>query len=114
VADALANDNWIRDIFHNITAPLIWELVDAAAFNGQDENDDEIVWTRSPDGSYSARSAYRIQFDGSSESIFPASVWKQWAPSKCKFFLWLLLVWTADRLMQREWPKSILLHFLPA
>jgi hypothetical protein len=25
VADALANDNWIRDNFHNITAPLIVE-----------------------------------------------------------------------------------------
>jgi hypothetical protein len=93
VADALANDNWIRDIIHNIKASLIteyillWELVDAAAFNNQDKNDDEIVWTRSADGSYSARSTYRIQFDGSSESIFPASVWKQWVPSKCKFFL---------------------------
>jgi hypothetical protein len=93
VADALANDNWIRDIIHNIKASLIteyillWELVDAAAFNNQDKNDDEIVWTRSADGSYSARSTYRIQFDGSSESIFPASIWKQWVPSKCKFFL---------------------------
>jgi hypothetical protein len=80
VADALANGNWIRDIFHDIMAPLImeyvllWELVDAAAFNDQDENNDEITWTRSPDGSYSVRSAYRIQFDGRSESIFPACV----------------------------------------
>jgi hypothetical protein len=93
---------------------LLWELVDAAAFNNQDGNDDEITGTRSPDGSYSARSAYHIQFDGSSESIFLASVWKQWASSKYKFFLWLLLqnrVWTTDRLMQRDWPNQYFCTF---
>jgi hypothetical protein len=36
-------------------------------------------------------------------------IWKCWAPSKCKFFAWLLLqnrIWTADRLQQREWPNN--------
>ena len=35
-------------------------------------------------------------------------VWKVWAPAKCKFFMWIMLqdrVWTADRLMLREWPN---------
>jgi hypothetical protein len=85
VADALMNDNWIQDIIYKITAPLVsgyvllWELVEVVAFNEQDESADEIFWTRAADGSYSARSAYCIQFDGGTESSFPASVWKQWA-----------------------------------
>ena len=35
-------------------------------------------------------------------------VWNVWAPSKCKFFMWIMLqnrVWTADRLLLREWPN---------
>lgn len=34
-----------------------------------------------------------------------------WAPSRCKFFMWLLLqnrVCTTDCLLQRQWPKSYL------
>jgi hypothetical protein len=36
-------------------------------------------------------------------------VWKVWAPSRCKFFLWLMVqnrIWTADRLLMREWPNE--------
>jgi hypothetical protein len=48
VADAMVNGNWIRDIMHDITAKLmtqyiiLWELVQAAEFNGQDQETDEI------------------------------------------------------------------------
>jgi hypothetical protein len=60
---------------------------------------------RTMDGSYSAKSVCEMQFDGSLESSFPTKVWQVWAPSRCKFFIWLMLqnrVWTADRLQQRE------------
>jgi hypothetical protein len=46
-------------------------------------------------------------------SSFPSSVWRVWAPSKCKFFIWLVLqnrVWTADRLQQRGWQNQ---YFCP-
>lgn len=39
----------------------------------------------------------------------PKLVWRVWAPSKIKFFLWLFLqerVWTADRLQRRGWPNE--------
>jgi hypothetical protein len=54
-----------------------------------------------------------MQFDGSLGSSFPIKVWQVWAPLQYKFFVWLLLqnrIWTADRLMSREWPKQ---YFCP-
>jgi hypothetical protein len=97
VWDVLCNDNWIRDIIHDIMTleiteyVLLWELVAEAGFDSQDQQEDEIIWIRTLDGSYSAKSAYEMQFDDSIGSHFPLNVWKVWAPSKCKFFIWLLL-----------------------
>jgi hypothetical protein len=54
-----------------------------------------------------------VQFDGSLGSSFPIKVCQVWAPSWCKFFVWLLLqnrISTADRLMSREWPNQ---YFCP-
>ena len=68
-----------------------------------------MTWKLTADGIYSARSAYHAQFFGSTDSIFPTKVWKVWAPTKCKFFMWLVLqdrVWTAARLQQRGWPNE--------
>jgi hypothetical protein len=51
VAKAMTNDNWIRDLMHNITPELVtqyvllWELIAAAGFNHQDQEADDIVWT---------------------------------------------------------------------
>jgi hypothetical protein len=115
----MENQNWIRDIMHEITADLLtqyvllWELVEAAGFNHHDQEADEIVWTRTSGGKYSAKSAYDMQFEGSIGSSLLTSVWKVWAPSRCKFFLWLMLqnrIWTADRLLMREWPNQ---YFCP-
>jgi hypothetical protein len=66
---------------------------------------DEIIWTRSSFGEYSAKSTYDIHFDGSLISSFPKLVWR-WAPSHCKVFALLMLqnrIWTVDRLLLREW-----------
>jgi hypothetical protein len=49
VQDALRNDNWIRDIIHDITMSetadymLLWKIVVEAGFNVQDQAEDEIV-----------------------------------------------------------------------
>uniref|UniRef100_A0A8R7PVI3 Reverse transcriptase zinc-binding domain-containing protein n=1 Tax=Triticum urartu TaxID=4572 RepID=A0A8R7PVI3_TRIUA len=37
-----------------------------------------------------------------------STIWKNWAPQKCKFFSWLITqnrVWTADCLAKRGWPN---------
>jgi hypothetical protein len=112
LANAPGNENWIRDVMHDITPTLLleytmlWILIDATVFDSEDTEEDEIVWTRSASGEYSTKSAYEIQFDGSFISSFPMTIWQVWVPSRCKFFSWLMLhsrFWTAGRLLMREW-----------
>ncbi|CAO1943414.1 unnamed protein product [Urochloa humidicola] len=119
VAEALHDDQWIRDTAYDLTVPLLdeyvklWESIDAVHFDPNNDAADTIVWTRTSHGEYTAKSAYDLQFEGGVFSAFPKFVWKVWAPSRCKFFMWLLLqnrVWTADRLLLREWPNS---YFCP-
>jgi hypothetical protein len=85
---------------------MLWIMVEAAQFDPADTGDDQITWTRSADGNYSAKSAYLMQFDGGVESSLPATVWHVWALIRCKVFLWFMRqnrVWTADRLLAWEW-----------
>jgi hypothetical protein len=52
VREAMANDNWIRDLTPNLTLTfisdyvLLWELVNEAGYDPQEEEEDEIIWTR--------------------------------------------------------------------
>jgi hypothetical protein len=55
-------------------------------------------------GSYSAKSAYHAFFNGSVTFEPWRRIWKCWAPSKCKFFIWRAIqnhCWTADRLARQ-------------
>jgi len=119
VFEAMTNDQWVRDVSHDLTVGLIsefvqlWTLVEEAHFDPSSAAEDTITWTRTASGEYTAKSAYLMQFDGGASSLYPKTVWHVWAPSRCKIFLWLLLqnrVWTADRLLMREWPNS---YFCP-
>jgi hypothetical protein len=107
VANTMADSNWIRGLMHGLSPPivseytLLWELVEAAGHNGDDQAEDDIIWTRTPDRVYYAKSAYTLQFEGSLTTTFPTTIWKIWEPLKCKLFIWLLLqclIWTADML----------------
>ena len=99
VAEGLGQDNWIRDIQLDLTAALLNEYVTlwVEIQNWQHDTtrdqtcEDVITWTRTSSGEYSASSAYNMQFDGGLGSWFPKKVWKVWAPSRCKTFMWLLL-----------------------
>jgi hypothetical protein len=97
VADAVNTDNWIRDVMHDMLVPLfldyvrLWRLVTNSSLNQADQREDDIVWTWTANGVYSAKSAYNIQFNGAMDSEFPMVVWQVWAPSHCKFFIWMLL-----------------------
>lgn len=104
---------------HDLTVPLLDEfvklrgLIEEAQFDHGATEPDTILWTRTASGEYSARSAYDMQFEGGALSSFPKTVWKVWAPFRCKFFMWLLLqnrVWTVDILLLREWLNS---YFCP-
>jgi hypothetical protein len=108
--EAMVNENWISDLMHNITTPLLaefmmlWLMVDAFYFNPSDQDADAIVWIKTANGEYLTKSAYGIQFDGSLASIFPTRVWQVWAPLSYKIFIRLMLqnhIWRADRLLLR-------------
>lgn len=61
---------------------------------------DMFVWRWSPDGAYSASSAYRAYFISMSSLLGARELWKASAPPKVKFFFWLTLhehLWTADQ-----------------
>jgi hypothetical protein len=119
IADAMAGDAWIKDMMHSVTPDIVadyislWMVIDRLNFDPSDTRSDEIVWLWSASGEYMAKSAYHMQFQGSTRSNFKALIWRVWAPSRCKFSIWLMLqnrVWKADRLLRREWPNE---YFCP-
>jgi hypothetical protein len=79
-------------MMHNMSETLfldyirLWHVVANSSFHQADQLEDEIVWTRTASGIYSAKSAYNIQFDDDTDSEFPKAIWQVWGPSKCKFF----------------------------
>ena len=119
VADALTEHRWVKDLRQAPRAAILteflqlWRLIQSAHIELSEDQPDSISWILAEDGCYSAKSAYRLQFEGQIRSSMPEQVWKVWAPAKCRFFAWLLLqnrLWCADRLMQRRWPNC---YFCP-
>jgi hypothetical protein len=64
---------------------------------------DTIAWKLTTNGSYSANSAYKIQFQGSYANHDWKRIWTAKVDGKCKLFGWLILqnrMWTADRIVK--------------
>jgi hypothetical protein len=112
VKKAIDNEFWVSQL--NIQGGIsmehimhfynLWEMLQNVHIDQGRE--DMIIWKLGKDGSYSASSAYKMQFLGLTTSFLPALIWKPWAPPKCKMFAWLVIqnrVWTADRLHRRDW-----------
>ena len=97
VADALQNNNWIREIRNNPALSIthfiefvqLWELVQPTML--QNGAHDTIKWKLSATGEYSTASSYKAHFIGSTTAPNLPSIWRTWAPLKCKFFAWLIL-----------------------
>ena len=84
----------------------LWEKLSTVVL--EEDMEDSITWKFTKDGIYSASSAYKAQFEGLISSDLVKSVWRAWAPPRCKFFAWLVLqnrIWTSDRLIRRGWPN---------
>ena len=89
----------------NTTAALhrfitLWEKLGSVQLTQQPDQ----IFT--PDGNYSSRSAYAVQFRGSHPhpDFTWSRIWKLKVENKCKIFLWLLLqrkIMTADRIISR-------------
>lgn len=115
VHKALSDNQWIRDIRHDLTLALVQEFVQVhqqiweSGITLVEDTEDTILWKWTNNDKYSAKSAYMAQFSGGTGSRAANLTWKCWAPSKCKNFMWLLLqnkIWTADRLQLRQWPNN--------
>ena len=108
VSDALENRSWILDIKGALTVEVLaeylqlWDLLEGVEL--QSEIEDTHIWSFSASGNFTTKSAYEALFIGSIHFEPWERIWKTWAPSKCKFFLWTVAhkkCWTADRLARK-------------
>lgn len=115
VQEAMKGDTWIRDLAHGQNQHLLSEVLSLhrelqrSGPPARPGEQDAISWKLSGTGSYSAKLAYRVQFQGRIATNFDQLIWKAWAPGKIKIFAWLLLrdrLWCNDRLQRRGWPNS--------
>jgi hypothetical protein len=108
VAQALSDNQWIRDITSGLSVTTmvqylhLWDRLQAIQLDP--EREDVVRWMWTPDGNYSARSAYLLMHHGN--TTFPGTdlLWGSWAPLRVKLFLWLACrkrVWTADQRLRR-------------
>jgi hypothetical protein len=110
----LFQDFWIEKVETNDISTInqlidfvgLWSLIkEVHLIEG---SKDDITWKFTNFGEYTAASAYKAQSEGMVNYFMMEAVWKNWAPPKCKLFVWLILhnrVWTADRLQKRVWPN---------
>jgi hypothetical protein len=102
--DGIYMNQWAREISGALTTPvlyqyvMVWELLRGVILVPTQA--DRFVWKWSPDGRYSASSAYRAFFQGSCSLLGASELWRARAPPKVKFFFWLAVhrrLWTAER-----------------
>jgi hypothetical protein len=110
VADALANNRWIRDLHGSLGVQAIlqylqiWSLLRTTTLS--EGHHDSFIWRWESSGSYSIRSAYLALFSGRI-SFQHLPIWRSFALPQCRYFLWLVAhrrCWTADRLEKRGLP----------
>ena len=88
----MTDHKWIKDIAQNLTNDLLsdffglWMKIDAQNLNLDTHDEDQIIWTPTATGIYSAKSAYELQLQGTVRSPVSKGIWKPWGPNKCKFF----------------------------
>ncbi|GJN35167.1 hypothetical protein PR202_gb23914 [Eleusine coracana subsp. coracana] len=110
VAEAFMERQWPRDIQGGFS--LVWlyeyfQLWDVLLEVNLSEDNDQHTWRFDGSGSFSTKSAYQAFFNGAMTFEPWRRLWKAWASSKYKVFLWLAIrnkCWTVDRLARRGLP----------
>ena len=109
VKEQLENQSWTRGLWRMSSVEemadfvALWDLVQDVQLTTEE---DKITWKWTPDGSYTAKSAYEVQFKGSYCSFKPNAIWRAHAEGKHKFFTWLLVqekLLTTYKLLARNW-----------
>jgi hypothetical protein len=108
VQEALQQALWVQDIRGNTTPAafgeffLLWDLIQEVQLAPR--MPDQHRWTPSPSGLYSSKLAYDCFFVRAVGFEPAERIWKNWAPPRCKIFIWLVTLnrcWTPDRLAKR-------------
>jgi hypothetical protein len=114
---AVRDNAWIADLallgsvittHHLHEFFILWSEVQKIQLDPGAE--DIITWKFTADHRYSVKTTYLARFLGSVRINLDLIIWKNWAPPKCKFFIWLAIqnrIWTADRLATRNLPHSL-------
>jgi hypothetical protein len=119
VATELRNYNCIRNIRYINTPSLLEEFVllhMALSSITLSNQPNEIWWRWTPNGQYSAASAYECQFKGAMV-FFPTTEVR--IEPKCKFFVWLMLhnkILLTDNMAKKNWecnPTCALCYYMP-
>jgi hypothetical protein len=114
--EALSNEKWLFDQRHHLDVhhlPQLLKLAELVERVQLTNEPDDIVWRFGNKTFYTARSAYMLQFWGATRTDYSKIIWKGWAPARCKFFIWTLMlnrVLTADKLLPRQWDNE---YFYP-
>jgi len=90
VAAGLSARAWVRQISGGISSTAILDylkLWDAMAQCQLGVGEDSLIWRWTPDGQYSAKSAYRALLLPSHPVHGYSRIWKTWAPLRVKIFL---------------------------
>lgn len=112
VREAMQNDKWFQDLTAGLTVDMRAELIELSGHLDRivltEVHSDDISWRFTPDGAYTAKLAYDIQFVGSSSMEAANVLWFSWAPGKCRFFLWTAALEspTADHLQRKGWVNN--------
>jgi len=112
VRQELQSNNWVNRLRNRInTAEQVEEFISLwlriQTVQLQEGVNDSITWRWTANGSYTTRSAYRIQFKGAYSAFSSNLIWKADTENKCKVFMWILIkekILTADNLQKRRWP----------
>ena len=92
----LWNNNWMHSLRRKITSAVhieefvsLWIRIQDVHLQQGVQDSITSQWTQ--DGTYSTRSAYRIQFKGSLVLFRTELIWKAQVENKCKIFAWILV-----------------------
>ena len=87
------NHKWFYHLANVLTPEVLPELqnmatlLDVVRLRG--DTTDSIRLCFSATGEYTTKSAYLLQFEGSTTSNTAPIIWKGWGPGKCRQFLWM-------------------------
>jgi hypothetical protein len=110
----MLDKRWIRDIYGGLSVQALVEYIDLwyqlAGVHLDDNEDTFRRWRWTTDGNYSASSAYHKMHEGNIRLQGSRRIWRNWAPPRVKFFVWLAVrhrPWTADRRRRRTASKPM-------